>query len=245
MRRLAMLQAFLSLGDADRALRTFRKLARHDIQTWALTGGLAVEFYCLHFGLQSGVRALNDIDFVAESFDCIPTTLSSDFLFRHIHPSAPPGKTMMQCVDADSALRVDVFRTCGAAMSRTRVMELASGTIRVASPEDLIARVARLTMDLTQGVPTLLKHAEDFFRLDGLVASQEVEPAWRDHRKAEHPESFAEVRSALRAVIPEHPELLVASTYSRDVNELCARCASTSNFRLADPNAVLALLGYC
>jgi len=239
-----MFQA-LSLTDAGRASRAFRKLARHDIQTWALTGGLAVEFYCLHFGLQPRVRSLNDFDFVAECFDNIPATLSRDFLFRHIHPSDPPGKTMMQCIDADSALRIDVFRTCGATMIRSRVIELSCGTIRVVSPEDLVARLARLTMDLTEGVPTPLKHAEDFLRLDGLIACEEMESVWREHRKAEHPESFAEVRSTLRVAIPAHPELLVPSTYSRDVYELCPRCVSTSSFRLADLSAVLALLGYC
>jgi len=50
------------------------------------------------------VRALNDIDFIAESFDHIPASLASDFLFRHIHPFDPPGRTMLQFIDAESAL---------------------------------------------------------------------------------------------------------------------------------------------
>lgn len=57
---------------------------------------------------------MNDIDFVTDSFDCIPESLADDFLFRHVHPFDPPGKTILQFIDAESALRVDVFRACGA-----------------------------------------------------------------------------------------------------------------------------------
>ena len=109
-----LLDRFLSVTDADRALHTLRKLRRHDIRRWALTGGLALEFHCLRRGCRTSLRALNDIDFVTDSFDCIPESLADDFLFRHVHPFDPPGKTILQFIDAESALRVDVFRACGA-----------------------------------------------------------------------------------------------------------------------------------
>jgi hypothetical protein len=70
----------------------FRKLARHEIRHWALTGGFAFEIHAERLGLQPSVRALNDLDFIAPSFDYIPGTLPRDFLFRHIHPLDPPGK---------------------------------------------------------------------------------------------------------------------------------------------------------
>jgi hypothetical protein len=100
---------FLTIGDSTRAFNTFRKLALHEISRWVLVGGLAVEFRCLRVGHSPGIRHLSDIDFVSPAFECIPETLARDFLFRHVHPLDPPGKTIMQLIDADSSLRVDVL----------------------------------------------------------------------------------------------------------------------------------------
>src|SRR5215467_6654149 len=104
------MQSFLSSDDSVRAINTLGKLAGHEISRWALVGGLAVEFHCQHSGHAHSIRHLSDIDFVACAFECIPVTLARDFLFRHVHPFDPPGKTIMQLIDADTLLRVDVFR---------------------------------------------------------------------------------------------------------------------------------------
>src|SRR5579864_341253 len=111
-----MIQRFLSVAEGNRALGAFRKLARHEIWDWAITGGLAIELHSLRLGCQPSMRALNDVDFVVSGFDCIPETLGADFLFRHIHPLDPPGKTILQFIDPDSALRMDVFSAQGATM---------------------------------------------------------------------------------------------------------------------------------
>ena len=87
------MQRFLSIGDSTRAFNTLRKLALHDVSRWVLVGGLAVEFHCLRSRHSHPIRHLNDIDFVASAFDCIPETLARDFLFRHVHPFDPPNKT--------------------------------------------------------------------------------------------------------------------------------------------------------
>ena len=128
-----MIGRFLSARDADRALKAMAKLARHDISRWALTGGLAMEIHSLLRGRTRGVRILNDLDFVAETFACIPPTLADDFLCRHVHPLDPPGKTILQLVDADTSLRIDLFRACGETMSRTIVVELESVPARIVS----------------------------------------------------------------------------------------------------------------
>lgn len=96
------MQRFLSIEDSTRALNTLRKPSLHEISRWALAGGLAVEFHCLRAGHAQPIRHLNDIDFTAPAFDCIPETLARDFLFRHVHPFVPPGKTMMQLIDANT-----------------------------------------------------------------------------------------------------------------------------------------------
>ena len=64
-------ESFLSSSDNLRGLRTFSRLARHDISRWALTGGLAVELHILQRGGNVIERPLNDIDFIASSFDDI------------------------------------------------------------------------------------------------------------------------------------------------------------------------------
>jgi hypothetical protein len=147
----------------DRAARTIRKLAQHDISGWALTGSLATEIHSLRRGGKSIARPLNDIDFIAASFDCLPTTLARDFLFRHVHPYDPPAKTMLQGVDTETALRVDVFRAYGAVMNRAVTTAFELGKLRMISVEDLTARATRLLWDLAGDLPVSSKYARDFF----------------------------------------------------------------------------------
>lgn len=221
------------------------KLAKHDIGRWALTGGFAIETHHWRLGLESSIRSLNDIDFVTGSFDCIPETLADDFMFRHVHPFDPPGKTILQFVDPESALRIDVFRACGATMDRASRQDLQPEAFQIVSIEDLVARAARLTLDLAERLPVPSKHARDFLRLMELVAPADVETAWQDHRKPNQPVNFAEANSLLRDLIPAHRELLVTPDYSNDTDKVCTRCKPTSAFPLASPNVVLSLLGYC
>ena len=117
--QLRMIPSFLTADDTDRVFRTIRKLAEHDISDWALTGGLAVEMHIQNRGHTPRIRTLNDLDFITREFEGIPTSLAGEFLFRHVHPLDPPGKTILQLIDRDMSLRVDVFRPYGATMSRT------------------------------------------------------------------------------------------------------------------------------
>jgi hypothetical protein len=239
------MQRFLSIGDSTRAFNTLRKLALHEISRWVLVGGLAVEFHCLRVGQSHSIRHLNDIDFVAPAFECIPETLARDFLFRHVHPFDPPGKTIMQLIDADSSLRVDVFRADGGIMSRAISVDVPSGPLRVISVEDVVAHEARLLLDLAESVPVAAKHAHDYLRLAELVKSSKMETAWQDHRKPTHPMTFGETNTLVKRLIATRRNLLIIRDYSKDATEICLRCVPTSPFQLADPNVVLSLLGYC
>jgi len=241
----SMLQEFLSDADARRALSAFRILERHDISRWALTGGLAIEIHLLRLGARPSARILDDVDFVTESFDCIPVTLAGDFLFRHIHPFAMPGKTMMQIVHADRALRVDVFRASGDTMNRTVRLNLADRTIQLVSLADLVARSARLALDLSEGIPVASKHANDFMRMAKLVDAAEMRLAWQDHRKPQHPATFEKASGLLHTLISARRDLLITPEYSTNTSEQCARCLPTPAFSLADPKVVLSVLGYC
>jgi hypothetical protein len=240
-----MLDQFLSTDDADRALGTLWKLLRNDLSRWALTGGFAVEIHCLRLGKRPSMRLLNDLDFVTSSFECIPASLAEDFLFRHIHPLDPPGKTMMQFVDPNGRLRIDVFRAYGATMNRTLPLELPFGTMQLISLEDLLARTVRLLLDLAAGIALPAKHARDFWRLAKVVEPGKVEAAWQDHRKPQQPANFEQAASLAGNLILERQDLLIAPGHSKDAAEVCPRCAPTAAFPLADPNLVLSLLGYC
>jgi enoyl-CoA hydratase/carnithine racemase len=236
---------FLSLQDADRAIRTLQKLLRHGIEGWALTGGLAVELHCAKFTGEASTRALNDIDFVVDSFGAIPPSLAEDFIFRHIHPLDPPGKTLAQLVDAETAVRVDVFRAYGEEMARSKASPFPPAAIRLVSAEDLLARAARLCLDLAEGNPVPAVYASDFRRLAECIPAERVEPVWPDHRKPSHPETYAEAGALLKQLIPAGPELLISRSYSTDIHQTCSRCSETPAFRLADPKVMLSLLGYC
>jgi hypothetical protein len=239
-----MLYEVFSGADADRVVCALRKLGRHCTRQWVLTGGLAVEVHRLKRGHTASVRKLGDIDFIAETFDRIPESLADDFMFRHIHPFDPPGKTLLQAVDVESAVRIDVFRTDSAILSRSSDLIFPTGLVRLISLEDLVARLARLTLDLAAHMETPAKHAQDFLRLMELVDTKAVEAAWRDHRKPAHPATFEETSSLLHAVIATRSYLLITPDYSKDVTMVCPRCVNTGRFRLADPAVLRTVLGY-
>lgn len=239
------LREFLASPDANRVSLTLRKLLHHDIRGLILTGGLAVEIHRITRGCPPSVRKLNDIDFITKSFDSVPITFAKSLLFCHIHPLDPPGKTLFQCVDTENTIRVDIFRAYGGETRRTSIAEFAFGAIRLISFQDLVARSARLALDLANAVPTPAVHAIDFLRLVKLATTAEVESVWPDHRKPNHPVSFAEASYLLHDIIPSRRHLLISRNYSKDAMAQCPRCSDTSAFRLANPAVVLSLLGYC
>jgi hypothetical protein len=240
-----VIHQILRTVDSQRAFITLQKLALHKASRWALVGGLAVEFHCLRGGHTPSVRHLNDIDFVVSSFDDIPESLAREFLFPHVHPFDPPGKMLMQFVDANTSLRVDLFRAYGGIMCRTIPVALPSGPLQVISVEDATARAARLLLDLDAGVPVSAKHADDYFRLVELVKLPGVETAWQDHKKPGHPLTFRETDKLVKSLIAARRDLLISPEYSRNAAEVCPRCMRTPPFPVADANVVLSLLGYC
>jgi hypothetical protein len=200
---------FLSPADAERAHGTLRLLRAHRIEPLVLTGGLAVELHMLRFGLPAETRALNDMDFLVDSFDDIPTTLAAELLFRHVHPHDPPGKTLLQCVDPETAVRVDIFRAFAGIVARARQVELCGAAMRIISVEDLTAHTGRLCMDLAANEKTPAKHAQDFLWLLPPVDLEAMRPIWKEHRKPDHPESFAAVAALLTDLIATKSDLQI------------------------------------
>jgi len=240
-----VIEHFLKESDAERALKTVRKLAAHDLSEWAIVGGCAVEIHCILNRQQPSFRHLTDIDFVVPAFDSIPRSLEELFLFRHVHPSDRPAKMLLQFVDPETALRIDVFRAYGRTMSRTFIVELPMGPMRLAAREDVIARSARLLLDLAVNIPVPEKHARDYIRISEGVPPASIEVAWEDHRKPGHPRAFREADQLVRNLIFTRDRLLITAQFSTDTRDVCQRCVRKTPFPLADPAEVLSVLGYC
>jgi len=236
---------FLSVTDASRLAVTLRRLSRHDISGWALTGGIAIELHIQRCGGAVGLRLLHDVDFVADSFERIPASLGDELLMRHVHPHDLPGKTMLQGVDPKTSVRVDVFRAYGLEIERVSLIELAGVVLGMVSLQDILARHARLNWDFVEGKRVAAKYARDFLRLVELVATNEMEKIWQEHRKPQSPESFAATVGELRRLIGLRSDLLVGPTYSTDADEVCPRCHETETLRLADAREIVSHLGYC
>jgi hypothetical protein len=239
-----MLDLFLSATDTRRAQGVIQKLVRHDIRSWVLTGGFAVEIHHIIRGVDPIHRSLRDIDFVAASFESLPRGMDKDFLFRHVHPLDPPGKTILQAVDADEAVRVDVFNDGGAASIRAQNVALSGWETQMICLEDLLARMARLSLDISHGEAVPAKHVRDFLRLARLDNPGVAEKVWPYHRRPKHPATFQEASELLQELIPNRHDLLIYPDDSNDIDEVCKRCMPSRDFQLADPKRLRSLLGY-
>jgi hypothetical protein len=221
--------------DPEILLALLTKVRRH-APDWALTGGIAIH------ALTKKSRPFNDLDFVAPSFDTLPATLAHDFLFRHVHPGALPGKIILQMVDPALRARIDIFSDCGHVLNRVR--DVGPFGLCV-SMEDLRARTVRCLLDLRDCKPVPAKYAADFVLLSSIPADDlGLNAAWADHRKPEHPASFAQAAEEVGALLRRR-DLLVTPEYSTDTATQCPSCQSIGAFQPCDPSLVLALLGYC
>lgn len=238
------LASFLSVTDAARASRVLRKLRQHGLQNFHLTGRLALETHRKSANCTVSRRPLNDIDIVVPSFVDVPDELAQRFLVRHLHPNVQAGKIVVQLVDAEDALRIDVFSAYGATLTRSQFCGSLVGAIPIVSVEDLAARNAALLMNLEQGREVARKHAEDFEWLSEFACPERVEIAWQDHRKTDDPSSFKEARARISKLVESSSGLLVVPVYSQDLDAICLRCQELGAWRLASGEAVMSILGY-
>jgi len=212
------LDAFLSPTDSARAQHTLAKLGSHSLSPFVLTGGLAIEAHLACRGIPPASRPLNDVDFLVDSFDQISPSLATQFIFRHVHPEDAPGKTLLQCVDPETSVRVDIFRAYGRTTARSVPIEIHGTPWRMISIEDLAARTARLCLDLAFDTPLPAKHARDFLRLLPHADLDRMQPVWIEHRKPNHPEFFWDTASKLTELIAARPELQIDIVYSQDLD---------------------------
>ena len=236
---------FLAPVDATRVRRVLEKFALRGLDKLALTGGLALQANWIARGLDTNVRPLSDLDIVVESFSSIPDALATEFLVRHIHPHAPAGKLLMQVVDPSEAVRVDVFRPCGATMARSQSVRFGTAPIQVVSLEDLAARAASLLMGIEQSATVARKHAQAFDSMLPFIDPDRAEIAWQDQRKPRDPSAFKEASARIRSLLESRSNLLIEVEYSRDVDAVCPWCEEIGLLRLSSAAKIMSILGYC
>jgi hypothetical protein len=238
-------ERFLAEADVRRVGTCLATLQRHGVAEWALTGGVAIELRLIELSGEVETRSLNDLDFATASFDTVPNTLGTEFLVRHVHPFDPPDKIIAQFVSSELVLRVDVFRTRQEVMDRASAVQTEFGPVHSVSLDDLVARLARLTLPLADRQPVLSKHASDFLRLVEVANLEGAEQAWPQHRRVSDPETFQKAAAVLREIIPNSTHLLKKPANPQNVSEHCSRCASIEGLELANREVILSLLGYC
>ena len=237
-----MFAATLDERDASRAASVIQKLAIRECQI-ALTGGVAMEMLLRSNGRPSVRRPLNDLDFVVEDFATIPPLLANDFVLHHVHPFAPEGKLLLQLIDADHAVRIDLFRAFGETMRRSRELPGNTKPLRVVAVEDLVARTTQhVCAALGRGRPLDAKVGSAFRRLLGLGHRRLLEEAWRDHRQ-DVQLSFSDAMREASQLLELHPDLLVREKYSSVVTP-CPQCQNYGPFRQSPPELIVRILGY-
>jgi hypothetical protein len=208
-----------------------------------LTGGLAIAAHLTARGQSSPPRSLNDIDFVVDCFDSIPESLADVFLLHHVHPFAREGKTLMQVIDPNRAVRVDVFRAVGATLSRSAPLNVETGRLGVVAAVDLLARVtAHVYGSLHRERAIDTKYVRAFLDLSTFDSEPELEAAWLDHR-ADIAASFEDASRDTRRLLALRRELVITETYSAAITP-CAQCQDYGRFRCAAPERVVEALGY-
>jgi hypothetical protein len=236
--------AFLKANDAKRASDVIESLLAKGLRGSVLTGSLAIEARLRAHGRPIHRFALHDVDIVVESFDAIPPALADGFLLHHIHPDASPGKILLQVIDSERALRVDLFRACGATLSRAHVLDEETGPLSVLSIEDLVARTTALVCGrLRKGLQIDAKYVRSLMRLANLGRPAQLTQAWEDHRQDDVPETLDEAAREAHQLLARRPQLVVSEEYSAVVTA-CDRCQDYGPFRLAAPESIVNILGY-
>jgi hypothetical protein len=153
------------------------------------------------------------------------------------------GKTLLQVIDRERALRVDLFRTFGTTLSRARVVDEQTGPLPVLALEDLVARTtAHVCGRLRKGLEIDAKYVRSFMRLTDLGTPTQLTEAWEDHRQ-DLPGTLEEATREAHQLLGRHPELVISEGYSAVVTA-CDQCQDYGPFRLAPSKTIVDILGY-
>lgn len=229
-------------GDMPTAVdQVLERLLRHRISNMAFTGSVAIRRW---IGAGSPYRTIQDVDLVVASIDDLPSSLSQAFLCSHVHPDAPRGRLVVQFADAESAIRIDVFRARGAALERARPARIGEHHTKLLSLEDITANTARLLTNLGRGESVAPKHAKDFAILRPRVDPAAMAAVWLDYRRDSDEQSFELVACRIDRLLESHPERLIDPPFETDPSKVCQHCRAIRTFIPAPKQSVLEVLGF-
>jgi hypothetical protein len=154
----------------DRPIKALARLVRHGSDGFAVAGSIAMAAQWARSNGERLDRAFGDIDLVTSALDAFPESLADAFICPHVHAAAEPGRTLAQFVHPTDAVRIDVFRAIGNALSRAEPFRIGSSLIGVLSIEDQAARAASLCLKLARGGSVVAKHLPDLNRLRAVVS---------------------------------------------------------------------------
>jgi hypothetical protein len=228
----------------DRPIKALARFVRHGPGGFAVAGSIAMAAQWARSNGERLDRAFGDIDLVASALDAFPESLADAFICPHVHAAAEPGRMLAQFVHPADAVRIDVFRAIGSALSRAKPFRMGSSVIGVLSIEDQAARAASLCLKLTRGGSVVAKHLPDFNRLRPVVSPDRIDSVWREYRRADEPLRFLDAAAQIEAAARAHPERLIAAEFNRDPNAVCPNCAPWGALRPVEPMRVIEILGY-
>jgi hypothetical protein len=220
------------------------RFTRHGPNGLALTGSIALAAQWARLRGERLDRAISDIDFVAASLDTLPASLADDFICPHVHGNAEPGRILAQLVHPGDAVRIDIFRPVGQAVSRATVFRMESSAIAVLSIEDQAARATSLCMKVTRGGAVVAKHVPDFVRLRAVLTPNRIDAVWQEYRREFEPPRFLDAVEQIDAAVRAHPERLIAPEFNRNPDAACPNCAAWGAFHPAEPAQTFRVLGY-
>src|SRR4029079_12449378 len=156
---------------------------------------------------------------------------------------ARDGKTLMQVIDPDRAVRVDIFLAVGTTLSRSGPLDGETGSLDVVAAVDLLARTTAHVYGRLRHRRTIdAKYVQAFLDLSIFEGEHRLEVAWQDHR-GDATASFEEASSTARHLLALYPDLITAETYSAVITP-CEKCQDYGRFRCAPPERVVEILGY-
>jgi len=230
----------------DRTRNALTRFARHVPNRLALAGSIAMAAQFARLPMEHHKRVgrrFGDIDFVAPSLDALPASLADEFICPHVHGDVEAGRTLAQFVHHQDAIRIDVFRVMGHALSRAEPMQLGPLSIALLSLEDQAARAASLCMKLVRDGSVVAKHLRDFLQLRDVV-SDRIDAVWQEYRRASEPLRFVDAAAEIEAAARSHPERLLSPEFNRNPNIACRDCKASGVFRPAEPSRIMQILGY-
>ena len=211
----------LSATELDRLSGCLSRLIPHvDLDSVALTGGVAMQMGMALLGRQAPRSDIADLDFVAASIGAIAPSVVEQFLVSHYHvvqPGVP--KFMIQLVDPVSRIRIDVFPDLAGSLADARTIAIGAHAILVLSLERIFEHKAQALSRASQAAPIDPKHVRDARVLGDVLGRQ--------------PPAVAS-------------EALAIDVYGIDADWACERCELSRHpgWPLAPKDRIFELLGW-